>query len=83
MIKFYKLDNSYYDAGGLETIEILKAKLTPEEYKGFLKGNIIKYLARAKHKGDEYRDYEKASVYAGWLAEITDTDIKVSEVGVE
>jgi len=50
----------HYTAGGVETIDYLKAKLTPEEYKGFLKGNIIKYLSRSKHKNAEIEDYKKA-----------------------
>ena len=61
--------SSYYDAGGIETIEVIKAKLTPDEYQGFLKGNAIKYLLRAGHKGDAQRDIEKASTYTNWLLE--------------
>ena len=77
MIEYYDPNTSnYYDVGGIETIDFIKAKLTPDEYKGFLKGNIIKYLSRANHKGNEAKDYEKASVYAGWLAEMSDIEIE-------
>tara|TARA_R110000803_G_scaffold80261_5_gene146057 strand:- start:4768 stop:5178 length:411 start_codon:yes stop_codon:yes gene_type:complete len=41
----------HYTAGGIEVIDILEAKLTPEEFKGYLKGNCLKYLLRAEHKG--------------------------------
>lgn len=61
--------STYYDVGGIETIDIIKAKLSPEEFRGFLKGNAIKYLCRAGHKGDPARDAEKAQIYAGWLVE--------------
>ena len=53
----------YYDAGGLETLDIIKAKLTPDQYRGFLLGNIIKYSCRANHKGSFDRDIEKVKFY--------------------
>lgn len=55
--------STYYDAGGIEVMEIIKAKLTPEQYRGFLLGNIIKYACRANHKAAFNRDVEKAGVY--------------------
>ena len=57
----------YYDAGGISTMDIIKAKLTPEQYKGFLLGNQIKYSCRLNHKGDPQRDAEKAANYARLL----------------
>jgi len=63
--------STYYDAGGIETIEIIEAKLTPEQYKGFLLGNALKYQCRMMHKHDEderKRDAEKAANYSKWLS---------------
>lgn len=40
-----------------------KAKLTPEQYKGWLLGNLLKYSCRANHKGQFSRDIEKACIY--------------------
>ncbi len=40
----------HYDAGGFETLDVIKAKLTPEQYEGFLLGNIIKYSCRLNFK---------------------------------
>lgn len=61
------LDNinhpQHYFIGGIETIDYIRAKLSPEEYRGYLKGSIIKYLSRAGHKGDEKEDFEKARWY--------------------
>lgn len=34
-----------------EVIKVLRAWLTSDEYAGFLKGNVIKYEARARRKG--------------------------------
>lgn len=65
---------SYYDHGGVEVIEVVRAKLTSEQYKGWMLGQAITYCCRAqfKHAGspqDEARDYEKAANYLKWLAE--------------
>lgn len=61
----------YYKIGCIETIDYIKAKLSREEYKGFLKGNILKYLSRAGHKDNkEKNDYEKAMYYCKKLSEI-------------
>ena len=59
---------SYYDAGGIEVLDVIKAKLTPEQYRGYLLGNAIKYLLRMNYKGSADRDAEKAGNYATWLA---------------
>ncbi|OQX34093.1 MAG: hypothetical protein B0D91_13080 [Oceanospirillales bacterium LUC14_002_19_P2] len=64
--------SSYYDAGGIETLAIIRAKLTSEQYKGFLLGNSLKYQCRMMHKHDEVgriRDAEKAANYSKWLKE--------------
>ncbi len=57
----------YYSAGGLETLDIIKAKLTPEQYQGFLLGNIIKYACRANFKDQMERDMEKINFYSSGL----------------
>jgi hypothetical protein len=52
----------HYTAGSsIETIDYLRAKLTPEEYRGFLLGNALKYLSRAGRKGDALEDYRKGA----------------------
>lgn len=60
--------NSYYDAGGISTIEVIRAKLTPEQYKGYCLGNVIKYALRMEHKGSPESDSKKLWDYAGWLS---------------
>lgn len=49
-----------------QPVELLKCWLTPEEFKGFMRGNIIKYLARYQYKGG-VQDLEKAKQYLEWL----------------
>lgn len=60
----------HYTSGGMEVIDILKAKLTPEEFKGFCKGNALKYLFRGELKGKELEDYEKAQWYLNRLIDV-------------
>ena len=45
-----KINPDHYKVGGIETFDILKAKLSPEELEGFCKGNVIKYITREKEK---------------------------------
>ena len=62
--------SNYYDVGGIDTIDILKAKLTPEQFKGFLLGNLIKYSTRANFKDQFNRDVEKVNIYSNMLREL-------------
>jgi len=54
----------HYLTGGIETIDYIKAKLTAEEFKGYLRGNVLKYASRKKG-GD---DMGKAAWYADRLS---------------
>ena len=62
----------HYTVGGHESIDVIKAKLTPEEYRGFLKGNVMKYLHRANYKGKHKQDIGKAAFYLNKLVESSD-----------
>lgn len=54
---------AHYTYGGIETIDFIKAKLSPEEFLGYLKGNVLKYTSRAGKKADLIQDLEKAQWY--------------------
>jgi len=41
----------HYRQGRIECIDAIEAALTPEEFRGYCKGNILKYVWREKHKG--------------------------------
>jgi hypothetical protein len=60
----------HYTVGGIETIDFIQAKLTPDEFRGYLKGNILKYTSRAGHKGDVDTDIGKLVWYANKLQSI-------------
>lgn len=42
---------AHYTTGKVECIDAIEAQLTPEEFRGYLKGNIAKYIWRERHKG--------------------------------
>ena len=54
----------------IEPIDAMASWMTPEELKGFYRGNIIKYIARAGKKGDAIDDYKKALDYLERLIEL-------------
>ena len=58
----------HYLKGGLECIQVIKAELTPEQYEGYLYGNVIKYMWRWKEKNG-LEDLRKAAHYLMWLQE--------------
>lgn len=63
---------SHYTHGGIECIDALKSVLTPQEFRGFLKGNAIKYLWRSNHKGKHDEDVSKADWYVSKLVRTTE-----------
>ena len=60
------LQPEHYMQGSHECIDEIRAMLSPEEFKGFLKGNVIKYRYRANLKNGK-EDLEKADNYAYYL----------------
>jgi hypothetical protein len=58
----------HYTVGGIETIDFIQAKLTPDEYRGFLKGTCIKYASRLGNKLNT-DDAGKLAWYANKLGE--------------
>ena len=41
----------HYQSSNIECIDAIQAQMTPNEYRGFLKGNVLKYLWRERMKG--------------------------------
>ena len=52
----------HYTQGGVECIDAIRAALTDEEFRGFCKGNALKYTWRERMKGGG-EDLKKASWY--------------------
>jgi hypothetical protein len=57
---------SHYGQGKIEAIEYIKDFLTTEEFIGYLRGNIAKYLHRWRYKNG-LEDLEKARWYLDYL----------------
>lgn len=43
----------HYTQGGIECIDAIQAALTPEEFRGYCKGNALKYTWRERSKGQD------------------------------
>ena len=65
----------HYTAGGIECIDAIQAALTKEEFRGYIKGNAIKYIWRERLKGGS-ESMAKAMWYQKRLA-----DTQVSSAG--
>ena len=60
---------SHYGQGKIECIEYIEDFLTEEEFIGYLRGNIAKYLHRWRYKNG-VQDLEKAHWYLGRLINV-------------
>lgn len=65
----------YQLPGGGQVIDRIREVLTEEQFRGYLKGNILKYLYRAGHKNDEQEDLEKAQWYLSALVEDDEEEV--------
>jgi hypothetical protein len=64
-----QIGGTHYKDMGMQPWHVMEAVLTPEEFRGFLKGNIIKYAMRqGKKEGTD--DGNKAQHYKMKLDEI-------------
>lgn len=69
---------SHYNKYSREVIESIKGLCTPDEFRGYLKGNIIKYSARYSDK-DGVQDIDKLAKYTQFLKEFELEQAKLSE----
>lgn len=65
-----QVSGTHYKDMPVQPWAVMEAVLTPEEFRGFLKGNIIKYSMRQGKKQDS-DDAGKAKHYMQKLKEIT------------
>lgn len=63
---------AHYTSGSVECIDVIRTMLPPEQYRGYLRGNVQKYLWRFERKGGA-DDLRKARKYLEWLIEEVDT----------
>jgi hypothetical protein len=60
------VNNPTHYQGEIECIECIKASMTYEEFKGYLRGNVFKYLWRYNRKNG-LQDLEKSQWYLNRL----------------
>jgi len=70
-----KIDNvnspAHYGNGSIECIDYIEDFLNPDEFQGYLRGNIAKYLHRWPYKNGT-EDLKKAQWYLDKLIETTE-----------
>ena len=67
-----QVDGTHYVALAIQPWEAMAAWMTPEEFRGYLLGNAIKYLARRKPGVPRRTDLQKAAHYLEKLIELTE-----------
>ena len=65
-----QIGGSHYKDKAVQPWEAMQAWMTREEFTGFLRGNVIKYIARCNDKGG-IEDLRKAQHYLDKLIEVT------------
>lgn len=61
-------EQNRYRHGDIECIDAIRAALSPEEFRGFCKGNVLKYVWREAFKGGDV-DIKKACAYIRYMLE--------------
>lgn len=64
---------NHYNSYSREVIDTMQGSMTPEEFKGYLKGNVMKYINRYQFKNG-VEDLKKAQWYLNKLTEVVDKD---------
>lgn len=54
---------AHYTSGEIECIDAMRAALSHEEFVGYLRANVMKYIWRYDHKGAPVQDLRKAEWY--------------------
>lgn len=54
---------SHYNKGSVECIDAIKSSLEPNEFRGYLKGSVQKYMWRYESKVNPLEDLKKAKWY--------------------
>lgn len=65
-------DATHYQLSAMQPLQIMQTLMSPDEFRGFLLGNAIKYLARKDYKGQYDSDVNKARQYLYWKTLVDD-----------
>lgn len=78
-MKEFNTPKHYVLADGSDSMDALEKILGPDEFKGFLRGNAIKYLIRYALKGG-VEDLYKAEDYVARLAAKVEAEEKLGRI---
>ena len=60
----------HYNSGNIECIDAIEESMSSHAFKGYLKGNCMKYLWRYDYKGKQVEDLQKAGWYLNKLTKM-------------
>ena len=66
----------HYTAGDVECIDAIRASMSDEQFRGYLKGNTLKYIWRYDKKENPVEDLNKAIWYLEKLVEALNDEYK-------
>jgi len=64
----------HYNTGNIECIDAIEESMSSVAFKGYLKGNCMKYLWRYDYKGKQVEDLQKAGWYLHKLTAIVNKE---------
>ncbi|HHW90914.1 MAG TPA: DUF3310 domain-containing protein [Clostridiales bacterium] len=65
----------HYNTGKIEVIRIMEDQLTDEEYRGYIKGQVLKYITRERTKNG-LEDLQKAAWYLNRLIKKLEREVQ-------
>lgn len=65
----------HYNTGKIEVIRIMEDQLTDEEYRGYIKGQVLKYITRERYKNG-LEDLQKAAWYLNRLIKKMEREVR-------
>lgn len=66
---------SHYNTGNIECIDAIEESMSSIAFKGYLKGNCMKYLWRYGYKGKPVEDLKKATWYLNKLTKMVAEEV--------
>ena len=69
MAREYQLGGAHYTNKDIQPWDAMQSWMTEEQFKGFLMGNVVKYIARFQDKGGVL-DLQKCRHYLDKLIEV-------------
>jgi len=64
----------HYNTGNIECIDAIEESMSSVAFKGYLKGNCMKYLWRYDYKGKQVEDLQKAGWYLNKLTDMVEEE---------